>query len=74
MKLYTKTICPKCIGIKSLIEEHQVAVDVVNIDHDQNAKQALTEANIQTVPALEVDGTFITDQQAIATKLQESAS
>lgn len=65
MKLYTKTICPKCIGVKSKIEEEGISVEIVNIDHDATAKQKLLDNGIMAVPVLEVDGELITDLKAI---------
>lgn len=65
MKLYTKTICPKCVGVKMAIEEHSAAVEIINIDHNEAAKQTFKEQNITTVPVLEANGSFITDLKAI---------
>ena len=65
MKLYTKTICPKCIGVKAEFENKQVPVELINIDHDEAAKQKLLEHNILTVPVLEVNGQLVSDLNTI---------
>ena len=65
MKLYTKTVCPKCIGVKAIIEEEKVSVELINIDHDEAAKQKLIDQNILTVPVLEVNGQLISDLNTI---------
>lgn len=65
MKLYTRTVCPKCIGVKAIIEEEEVSVELINIDHDEAAKQILIDNNIMGVPVLEVNGQLITDLNTI---------
>lgn len=70
MKLYTKTVCPKCIGVKSKIEEEEATVELINIDHDEVAKQKLIDQNILTVPVLEVNGQLITDLNTIYATLE----
>ena len=70
MKLYTKTVCPKCIGVKAVIAEEKVSVEMINIDHDEAAKQKLIDQNILTVPLLEVNGQLISDLNTIYATLE----
>lgn len=65
MKLYTKTVCPKCIGVKSAIDENELSVEIINIDQDAAAHKKLVDNNISSVPVLEVNGALITDLNTI---------
>lgn len=59
MKLYTRTVCPKCLWIKSEAMRAGVEVEIVNIDHDEEARERLIAAGIMSVPAMESDGAFL---------------
>lgn len=61
MKLYTKNICPKCILVKGTIERKGLDVEILNTDHNEEAKQVLIDNGIMAVPVLEVDGELIVD-------------
>lgn len=61
MKLYTKTVCPRCIWIKSELERSNYEVEIINIDHNEDARERLAEAGVMSVPVLEVDGSFVFD-------------
>lgn len=65
MKLYTKTICPKCLWVKSELEVANLQVEVVNIDHDESAKQAVVDAGFMAVPVLEVNGEWFAETHVI---------
>lgn len=58
MILYTKTVCPRCIWIKSEAQRSGKEVEIVNIDHDEAARERLMSAGIMSVPVLEADGEF----------------
>ncbi|WP_336634160.1 glutaredoxin [Lysinibacillus fusiformis] len=70
MKLYTKTICPKCLWVKSELQRAGLEAEVVNIDHDEQAKQTIIDAGFLSVPVLEVDETFIGDVQEIVSRIE----
>lgn len=70
MKLYTKTICPKCLWIKSELQRAGLEAEIVNIDHDEQAKQTIIDAGFLSVPVLEVDETFIGDVQEIVSRIE----
>lgn len=63
MKLYTKTVCPKCMWIKSEVQRSGMEADIVNIDHDEEVRERLIKAGVMSVPVLEVDGRFILDPE-----------
>jgi len=69
MKLYTRTVCPKCIWIKSEARRSGKEVEIVNIDHDEAARERLISAGIKTVPALEADGEFWTSTEEMLERL-----
>lgn len=71
MKLYTKTICPKCLWVKSELETANLPVEIINIDHDEDAKQAIVKAGFQTVPVLEIDGEWLVETNLILDKIAE---
>ncbi len=70
MKLYTKTICPKCLWVKSELQRAGLETEIVNIDHDEQAKQTIIDAGFLSVPVLEVDETFIGDVQEIVSRIE----
>ena len=69
MKLYTKTVCPRCLWIKSEAQRSGKQVDIVNIDHDEAARERLVQAGVKSVPVLEADGRFWTDTEDMMEKL-----
>ncbi|TBL77400.1 glutaredoxin family protein [Paenibacillus thalictri] len=73
MKLYTKTVCPKCMWIKSEIARSGVEVEIVNIDHDEAARERLLEAGVMSLPVMEADGEFIFDTNEMV-KLMEQVN
>jgi glutaredoxin len=61
MKLYTRTVCPRCVWIKSEAARSGREIEIVNIDQDEAARERLVAAGVRTVPALEADGAILTD-------------
>ena len=63
MRLYTRTVCPKCMLIKSELNEAGLdgQYETINIDLDNAAKEKIMNAGFMSVPILEVKGTFIHD-------------
>lgn len=72
MKLYTKTICPKCLWVKSELTQAGVSYEMVNIDHDTNAFKKITAAGIMAVPVLEVGGAMLTEMPAILAAIEQT--
>lgn len=70
MKLYTRTVCPKCMWIKSELQRAGAEVEIINVDHDEKAFERLVEAGAKSVPVLEVDGAFIFDTNEMVQVLE----
>lgn len=70
MKLYTKTICPKCLWIKSELQRAGIEADIINIDQDEQAKQRLIDAGFLSVPILELEGKFIGDVKEVISQIE----
>lgn len=69
MKLYTRTVCPRCLWIKSEAQRSGKEVEIVNIDHDEAARERLISAGIMTVPVLEAGGELWTDTEEMLAML-----
>ena len=52
MKLYTKTLCPKCLWVKNELDQVGVEVEMVNMDHDASAKQEVMDQGFMAAPIL----------------------
>ena len=70
MKLYTKTICPKCMWVKAELQNAGIEVEMINIDHNEEAKQKILSEGFLSVPVLEVDGEFLGDVKEIVSKIE----
>lgn len=73
MKLYTKTICPKCLWVKSELQAANLNVETINIDHDDSGKEAVINAGFMTVPVLEVNGEWFADTASIIVQIEKMA-
>lgn len=71
MKLYTKSVCPKCMVIKSELANRGIMFDVLNIEQNESARNKVIDAGFMSVPILEVDGELIGSLPAIMEKLEE---
>ena len=71
MKLYTKTICPKCLWVKSELEAANLQVEVINIDQDEHAKQTVVDAGFMAVPVLEVNGEWFAEPTLIMNRIAQ---
>lgn len=73
MKLYTKTVCSKCMLMK--YELNKLGLDgkyeIINIEHDEVAKQTLLTAGFLTVPVFEMNGELIGDIEHIKTSISK---
>ena len=73
MKLYTKTVCPKCLWVKSELSQIGLEAELINIDHDQQAMSKIIAAGFSSVPILEVNGEFIGDVPTILNRIEQFA-
>ena len=69
MKLYTKTVCPKCLWVKSELAQAGLQADVVNLDENEEAMKTITSAGFSSVPILEVDNELIGSVPAILARI-----
>lgn len=71
MKLYTQTVCPKCMLVKFSLENAGVLdkVEIINLDEHPEVREELKtnekSKNYTSLPILEKDGEFIVDQAQI---------
>jgi len=70
MKLYTKTICPKCLLVKSELQRAGLEVDIINIDQDEQARQKIIEAGFLSVPVLEFEGKLMGDVKEVMSQIE----
>lgn len=71
MKLYTKTICPKCLWVKSELQQAGLNYETINIDHDTAAFEKIAAAGIMSVPVLEVNGAMHTEIPSILAAIEQ---
>lgn len=66
MKLYTKTVCPKCMLAKMWIENSDKEVEFINIDHDEELAEKFRKLGIMAAPILEAtEGNYVTEMSEI---------
>ena len=70
MKLYTKTVCPKCMWVKSEMQRAGLEVETINIDHNEEAKQKVLNNGFLSVPVLEFEGELLGDVKEIISKIE----
>lgn len=65
MKIYTKTVCPKCMLLKSKLDNLGISYITINIDKDDSVRDYLLDRGLMAAPILELDGNFYTDMKEI---------
>lgn len=73
MKLYTKTVCPKCLYVKSELAQAGIEAEIVNLDHNQEAMQKVTEAGFSSVPILQINEELIGNVPSILERIGQMA-
>ena len=58
LKLYTKTVCPKCVVAKMALTNNEVEFENINVDHNEEAKLKLKELGFMAVPIAEYNNKF----------------
>lgn len=61
MKLYTKTVCPKCLLVKAELNRAGIETAIINIDQNEAAKEELIDAGFLSVPVLQVENEWFKD-------------
>lgn len=69
MIVYSKTICPKCLWIKSELQQKELGYQEINIDNNAEARQKIIEAGILTVPVVEINGVLISEMPNIMAQI-----
>lgn len=66
MKLYTKTVCPKCMLVKMWIDNSDKEVEYFNIDHNEVLADKFRGLGIMAAPILEAEeGVYVTEMSEI---------
>lgn len=71
MIIYTKTICPKCMYVKSEIERLGLQVEIKNVDEDAEAKQLVLDKGFMAAPILQIGEEWFSDVSEIISQLEE---
>lgn len=71
LKLYTKTICPKCLWVKSEIDVANLRVEIINLDQSAEALHYVQEAGFAAVPLLESNGEWFTQVPEILAHIEK---
>ena len=73
--LYTRTVCPKCMGVKSLLKDNKLEFKTINVDDPSNEKEAekLREMGFMAAPIMEHDGKFYANLGEINQVINELA-
>jgi glutaredoxin len=58
IKLYTKTVCPKCVVAKSVLTENGAEFEAINLDTNKEAAQKLKELGFMAAPIAEYKDKF----------------
>jgi glutaredoxin len=58
LKLYTKTVCPKCVVAKAMLNGNEIEFESINVEQDKEANQKLKELGFMAVPIAEYKDKF----------------
>ncbi|MER2106827.1 MAG: glutaredoxin [Solibacillus sp.] len=70
MKLYTKTVCPKCLLVKAELNRVGLTPEILNIDQNEHAKEELLSAGFLAVPVLQIDDEWLHEVPAMLEKVE----
>lgn len=71
IKLYTKTICPKCILVKRELDNKNIQYELINIEENEEARNKILNSGFMATPILEVDDRLIGDFSEIQRIISE---
>lgn len=72
IKLYTKTICPKCKLIKMDIANLPVNVEIINVEHNEEGMAAVKEQGYSTMPVMTDGKKWVISREDMLNMLHES--
>lgn len=73
MILYTKTVCPKCMLVKSFLAEANVQYKTVNTDENPDARELLIDLGYMAAPILLNEGNYFATVPAIQQEINRVA-
>lgn len=73
LKLYTKTVCPKCILVKSVLVAAGIEYEEINIDTNDEVRQFLIDKGIMAAPVLFYNDKYLTSVPEINKVISEVA-
>ena len=73
IKLYTKTVCGKCMLVKMWLANSGLDYEIINTDENEEAKELVLSKGFMSAPILEVEGEFISDVNLMHTEIAELA-
>lgn len=71
IKVYTKTVCPKCIVVKAMLEDSGLQYEVINLEENVDAREKVFNMGFQGVPIVEYKDNFLTDNGQILQLINE---
>lgn len=71
--LYTKNICPKCLWVKSELQNAGLAYEEKNLDKDEYLSESFKAQGILTAPVFEFNDSKILDVKEMIDKINEIA-
>lgn len=60
LKLYTKTVCPKCVVAKAMLNGNDIQFEAINVEQDEEARFKLKELGFLSVPIAELNDKYYT--------------
>ncbi|MFJ7982366.1 glutaredoxin family protein [Lysinibacillus xylanilyticus] len=73
MILYTRTVCPKCMLVKTMLDGADVDYETVNLDFDLKAEEELKEKGFMGLPIALDAGEYYADIPAIQALIAEKS-
>lgn len=56
VKVYTKDDCSACIATKRWLEKNSIPFDEINVEHDEEQREALIDKGFAQMPVVSVAG------------------
>ena len=73
IKLYTRTICPKCMLVKTLLDGAEIPYETINLDFDEKAEQELKDKGFMGLPIALDEGEYYPDTPSIQALIAQKA-
>lgn len=73
IKLYTRTVCPKCQLVKMLLEGAEVPYETINLDFDKEAEKELKDKGFMALPIALDEGEYFVDTPSIQALIARKA-